>query len=664
MNQPGSASAGMCQATVIIVGWRRAQHLGSCLASLAAHRCSVGFEVIVALNEPAPELIDELARAPLAVRVLHSDVNLGFGAACNRAATLASAPLLVFLNDDATVEDGWLDALVDAAARRPGAVAIGGAVRFGDGRWQEAGSVIWRDGWTSGVGRGLSQDDTRFFFERRVEYCSASSLLVRLEDFLAVGGFDEEYYPAYFEDCDLCLRLAARGEIWFSPLASVRHLESQSTTAPYRQYLMERNHEAFLRRWGAKLASRPERRQDEIGIDGALVSAAGARWRVLVIDDRTPDASLGSGLGRMADVLEELTDEAGALVSFFAGSEGGAVAPERLARAGVELVRNDLVEYRGRLGEAILDHLAERPFRYDAVIVSRPHNYERYAEALRSAMPATPIIYDAEAVYSRRIERQLGLAADRFARVALEDELAAMSHLEATIAADADAIVCISEQEAEFFRSRTTAPVVVNPPLLSASSPSGAGFDERDAMVFVAGWGAGADSPNADGLIWFVREVLGRVRARLEHATLVVTGANPPANVRRLASDAVRLVGSVEDLGELYGRARLVVVPLRYGAGVKLKTVEALQHGVPVVATSVGAEGIPLGPDVVAVRDDPAGFADAVVEALAQRDAWQVLHARVLAQLEAWRREPPARIWGRLVREVIGAGRRVGASAT
>ncbi|MDA8297002.1 MAG: glycosyltransferase [Actinomycetota bacterium] len=662
MKQP-DAGPGACQATVIIVGWRRARHLRGCLAALAAHRCGVPFDVVVALNEPADELADELDAAPVAVRVLESDANLGFGAACNRAAAVASAPLLVFLNDDATVEDGWLDALVDAAARRPAAVAIGGAVRFCDGRWQEAGSVIWRDGWTSGVGRGLVQGDARFFFERRVEYCSASSLLVRSEDFVAVGGFDEEYYPAYFEDCDLCLRLAARGEIWFTPLASVRHLESQSTTGTYRQYLMERNHELFLRRWGTELASRPERRQDEVGIDQALRSAAGARWRVLVIDDRTPDPSLGSGLGRMADVLEELTGDGAALVTFFAGSEGGAVAPERLARAGIELVRNDLVEYRGRLGEAITDHLAERPFCYDAVIVSRPHNYERYAEALRAAMPETPIIYDAEAVYSRRIERQLALAVDRFARVALQDELAAMSHLEATIAADADAIVCISEQEAEFFRRRTTAPVVVNPPLLSASSPSGAGFDERDGMVFVAGWGAGADSPNADGLVWFVREVLGRVLARLGSATLVVTGANPPANARRLASDAVRLVGGVEDLAALYRRARLVVVPLRYGAGVKLKTVEALQHGVPVVATSVGAEGIPFAPGVVAVRDDPAGFADAVVEALADRDAWRALHAKVLAQLEAWQREPPPRIWAQLVREVIAAHRRTGASA-
>ncbi len=657
------APQGAPQATVIIVGWRRARHLRGCLASIAAQRCSVRFEVIVALNEPDAELVDELGDAPVALQVLESDVNLGFGAACNRAAAVASAPLLVFLNDDATVEDGWLDALVDAAARRPGAAAIGGAIRFGDGRWQEAGSVIWRDGWTSGVGRGLLQDDARFFFERRVEYCSASSLLVRAEDFFAVGGFDEEYYPAYFEDCDLCLRLAARGEIWFSPLASIRHLESQSTTGTYRQYLMERNHEVFVRRWSAELATRLERRQDEVGIDGALRAAAGASWRVLVIDDQTPDASLGSGLGRMADVLEELTDDAASLVTFFAGSEGGAASPERLARAGIELVRNDLVEYRGRLSEAITDHLGERPVGYDAVIVSRPHNYERYAEALRSSMPATPIIYDAEAVYSRRIERQLALAVDRFARVGLGDELAAMSHLEAAIAADADAIVCISEQEADFFRCRTAAPVLVNPPLLSASSPSSAGFDERDGMVFVAGWGAGADSPNADGLIWFVREVLGRVLARLGSATLVVTGANPPPNVRRLASDAVRLVGNVEDLGELYSRARLVVVPLRYGAGVKLKAVEALQHGVPVVATSVGAEGIPLGAGVVAVRDDPAGFADAVVEALGDRDAWQVRHAKVLAQLKAWQREPPARIWAGVVHDVIAAGRRVGAGA-
>ncbi len=645
-------------ASVVVVAWRDAPHLEACLAAFAQSAPRVAHELIVVANEPTVALVRRLPALAGRATVLRSEANLGFGGAVNLAASRARGELLALLNDDARPEPGWLDELVAAHARHPGAAAVGGLTLFPDGRVQEAGSVVWADGWTTGVGRGETVAEGRFLADRRVDYCSAANLAVRRAAFLGAGGFDDLYYPAYFEDVDLCLRLrSGGGEIWFTAAARVRHGESKSTNATFRAFLMETNHARFVGRWSDQLGARPPRDTSPTGIERAVCAAAGAEARLLVIDDRTPDPAFGSGLGRMADVLTELSAVGRYLVTFFAGAEGGIGATDRLERLGVEHVRTDLVAYRGRLGDAIADHLATRPTGYEAVLVSRPHNYERYAATLRALLPGVPLLYDAEAVYSRRLERQAALAPDLVTRLALERELAAMQRLEAAIATGADAIVCICEEEAEVFRHLGGRAVLVNPPQLAGAAPTPAGFAERAGIAFVAGWGAGGASPNADGLIWFVRNVLGRVRARVPDARLYVSGAEPPRNVRRLEGPAVELGGKVEDLAELYGRVRVAIVPVRSGAGVKLKTVEALQHGVPVVATTVGAEGIALDePGALAIADEPAAFADALVALLTDAAAWEAQRRAIEQQERRWAQLERPSVWRDLVDAVCCVG--------
>ena len=111
-------------------------------------------------------------------------------------------------------------------------------------------------------------------------------------------------------------------------------------------------------------------------------------------------------------------------------------------------------------------------------------------------------------------------------------------------------------------------------------------------MGYVAGWSAGPSGPNADGLRWFVRDVLPRVKAEVPWVRLRVTGSMMPVEISALADPNVRCEGEVNDLAAFYDGLRVAIAPLRFGAGVKLKTVQALQHGVPIVCTSIGAEAI------------------------------------------------------------------------
>jgi glycosyltransferase involved in cell wall biosynthesis len=118
--------------------------------------------------------------------------------------------------------------------------------------------------------------------------------------------------------------------------------------------------------------------------------------------------------------------------------------------------------------------------------------------------------------------------------------------------------------------------------------------------------------------------VLPAIKARIPAARLVIAGSHPPTSVQQLADATVSVRANVSDaeLRELYRTARVAVVPLRYGAGVKLKSVEALREGLPLITTSIGAQGLPGLELVAVIRDDRQEFADAVCQLLSDGIAW------------------------------------------
>jgi GT2 family glycosyltransferase len=241
--------------SIIVTGWRDAPYLIDCLRSLEARIRSVPSEVIVSLNEPTPALVAALAHQVDGAVVLTTPVNRGFGEACNRGVAAARGELLVLLNDDAIVRDGWLEALVEVADDHHEAGAVGSRILLEHGAVQEEGAVIWSDGATTLIGYHDHAAATSDLGLRRVDYCSAASLLVRRATWDASGGIDTSYFPAYFEDVDLCMKIQSGGQsILFEPRSVVVHRDGSSTTPGYRTFLAERNKQRFAARWAPALA--------------------------------------------------------------------------------------------------------------------------------------------------------------------------------------------------------------------------------------------------------------------------------------------------------------------------------------------------------------------------------------------------------------------------
>ncbi len=614
---------------VVLVQRNAAQAIAAVRSLIGSTTGDLSYETVILTNGADDQTVTQIKRAGLAARVLVSDANLGFGGGCNAVARTSEAEYLIFLNDDVLVDRGWLDALVRAAAADIRIAAVGSRIRFADGTLQEAGSIVWSDGSTMPIGRGLDAGGTAWRFRRDVTYCSACALLVRRSDFEAVGGFDEAYFPAYYEDVDLCLKFAQRSKrVVYEPRAELVHFESQSSTSAFKSFLFRRNHRRFALKWGRVLEAlfEPPGPTDPAAVNRAVRRARGPRTSILLIDDRLPDATLGSGFGRTVELLGDIFQESYD-VHMYASVETNP-DPTGVGAFEVEVVMRPLEE-----------ELRDAEFGYEICIISRPHNFERFAPLIRKYQPSCKICYDVESLFYRRLEKQANIEPDPIRRRRLVAEAARGLELESSIARSADRLVCISMEEREILeRVVDHAPIDFILPVARSIRPSQRGFGSREALaIFVSGWMAGPDSPNADGFIWFCKQVLPHLRAIVPHVRVLATGGSPPANVLALAEPSVVIGGFVADLAEVYDRARVAISPIRFGAGVKIKTIEAIQFGIPVVATTVGAEGLSIDyRDAVDITDDAETFAKRIAVLMTNETAWETRRAATIDQMRAW----------------------------
>lgn len=190
---------------------------------------------------------------------------------------------------------------------------------------------------------------------------------------------------------------------------------------------------------------------------------------------------------------------------------------------------------------------------------------------------------------------------------------------EVAICREQDAILVTSERDRELMDRET--PDV--PKFIIANGVDTTYFDlpeetaPSNTLVFT---GAMNYFPNADGITYFITEILPLIRRTIPDVTLYVVGTSPPESVARLASANVVVTGRVEDVRPYVRKAGVYVVPLRMGGGTRLKVLEALAMRRPIVTTSLGCEGIDVADgDSVLIADEPQSFADATIRLL--RDA-------------------------------------------
>ncbi|WP_020668971.1 glycosyltransferase [Amycolatopsis nigrescens] len=604
--------------TVVIPTYGNWAYTRRCLESIEVHLPATPFEVVVVDDASPDDSADRVAQCA-GVRLVRAPRNLGFVGACNLGAEQARGELVMFLNNDTEVRPGWLDALVDVVETRPDVGLVGSKLIYPDGSLQECGGIIWRDGTGWNYGRGEVAADPHYRTLREVDYVSGAALLVRRDLFERIGGFDQRYSPAYYEDTDLAFAVRAAGyRTMVQPSSEVVHHEGITNGTDLSSGVkrhQELNRAVFTEKWAEQLAGHlPEASPGNLWLARHRTAEGHHGGIVLVADHQVPLTDLDSGSVRMARLLELLVS-LGQRVVFFPMNQG---IPEKytspLHNIGVTVVSDPVrqVEFIRDTGPSL-----------KLALLSRPQVAWQLLEQIRQHAPDCVTAYDTVDLHFLRLGRQAELAA-RLGNTAEEASLRrraeVLRELELGLVRTTDVTLTVSDVERDLLNELLpSARVEVLSNVHSADSARNCP-DGRSGVLFV---GSFDHVPNQDAAVWLAEEIMPLVRRRHPDAVAHIVGSHPTPRVLGLAGDGVAVHGWVPDLATSYGDARVVVAPLRFGAGVKGKVGESLGHGVPVVATALAGEGMHLAHDRDVLFGETAGeLADRIADLLDDDKLW------------------------------------------
>ena len=592
------AASGAPQVSVIIPVYNNIAHTLHCLKSIAAVGARTPFEVIVVDDCSKDETQAVLARCQ-GVRVVKNEKNLGFIGACNAGAAAARGEYVYFLNNDVQVLLGWLDELRATFDAVPEAGLVGSKLVYPDGRLQEAGGIVWKDGSAWNYGRFDDPDKPEYSYRRDVDYCSGASIMLPRALFDELGRFDEHYAPAYCEDTDLAFQVKKHGRrVLFQPLSVVVHYEGVTSgtdlNSGVKKYQVV-NQKKFYERWKDTLDShRPN------GIEPRLEKDRGVSKRVLVIDANTPRPDHDAG-SLLKFYHLKLLQSLGYQVTFVPDNllHDGEYTRD-LQRLGVECIYEPHCMSMRHL-------LTVRARDFDLAMLCRPYVAIRHIDALRRLSPETRIIYDTVDLHYLRERRQAEMEKNPLMRERAErtrqDELKLITQ--------ADAVIVVSPVEKDILARDATRANVHVLQLVIPEEPQGPGFETRRDILFIGGY---QHTPNVEAVLYFCREILPGLQQRIPDLKFLVLGSRPTPEIQALASEHVKVLGFQKDISPYFNACRLMVAPLRFGAGIKGKLGTSFSYGLPVVASTIAAEGMFLqhGREAL-IADTPQEFADAVV---------------------------------------------------
>jgi len=599
------------EVSIIIPVFDQLQFTHACLAALQTAQERSRFEVIIVddcSTDKTPEIIPKID----SVVYLRNETNSGFIVCCNRGTEKARGKYLVFLNNDTIVSDGWLSALVDTFTEEPQAGIVGSKLIYPDGRLQEAGAIIWQDasGWN--CGKFDDPQKPEYNYLREVDYCSAAALMIPKALFQRVGGFDLRYAPAYYEDADLAFKVRRAGyKVLYQPLSEVIHYEGSTggtdLSAGAKKY-QDINRSTFARAWADELATKPV--SGDVSFLRQRRNSPGKN--ILVIDHHLPMPDKDAGSVRMFHILNIL-HELGHRVTFIPDNLAD-IPPygEELQRRGIEIIYHPYIK-------KVRDYLISHGSEFDAVVLSRCDFARKHIADTRLYAPRSRIVFDTVDLHFLRTDREAQITSDPETR----EKARQKEELEYDLIDQADETWVVSNVEQRLLRKARPHKSVEIVSTIAEIPGSKTPFALRRDCLFIGGF---QHTPNVDAVLFFVQKIYPLVSEHLPDAKFYIIGDKAPPEIVALATERIVIAGWQRDIRPFFDSAKLSVAPLRFGAGIKGKINQSMGFGVPVVATTLAVEGMPLiNRKDILVADEAEDFAHALIELYESEALWNRL---------------------------------------
>jgi GT2 family glycosyltransferase len=555
----------------------------SCIRSIAVNPQKNTFELII-VDDSSPDATSKWINKIPGLKVVTNDVNVGFIQSCNNGASAASGEFLHFLNNDTLVTSNWLDELVWTFESFSSVGLVGSKLLYPDGRLQEAGAIVWRDGTAWNYGRGQDPNRPEFNYARQVDYCSGASILVKKTTFKSLGGFDTYFSPAYYEDTDFAQKITKSGlRVMYQPGSVVYHIEGSTSGKDLAKGIKQHqvtNGEKFANRWAEELSGHGEPETEPNNEKDRFV-----KKRVLFLDHNlpTPDKDAGSGVAINTMILLR---EFGFQVTFAAPKNWvyDEIYTQLLQKNGIETLHEP---YQRSLDS----HLADCGSRYDLVIGCRANILVESLPLLKIYCPKAPVVFHTADLHFLRLEREAKVSKNWNTMKIAEE----YKKLEPWLIDQTDVTIIHGDYEKPLLESMGADPnkLVVFPLMINVPD-NRTSFESRNGIIFVGGFN---HTPNVDAVEFMCHEVMPILSNLNPEIVLTVVGSNVTKEIEALETTNVKIVGHVHDLDGYLQTFKISVAPLRYGAGLKGKVAKAMANGTPVVASRVAIEGINLMPE-------------------------------------------------------------------
>ncbi len=589
--------------SIVIPVYNEFYYTYRCVKSIIENSGDVSYEVLIA-NDCSTDITDQIEEVVYNIRLITMEHNGGFLLNCNNAAKYAKGKYIMFLNNDTQVQRNWLSPLVELIERDSSIGMVGSKLVYPDGFLQEAGGIVWKDASAWNYGRRNNIDDPEYNYVKEADYISGAAIMIKAELWREIGGFDERFVPAYYEDTDLAFEVRKHGyKVMYQPLSVVVHFEGVSNgtdiSTGLKQY-QQVNFEKFYEKWKDILEAEHENNGENVF---TAKDRSGHKKHILVVDHYVPHHDQDAG-GKCTFMYLKLFVKMGFKVTFI-GDNFFRHEPytTELNQMGIEVLYGNYYYKNWK------EWLKQNSHYFDYVYLQRPHIAIKYIDIVKKYSNAK-IFYFAHDLHHIREYREYELTGDKQKLKASKK----WKKIEYKLFEMTDVGHVVGSYEQEIMQKAFPNKPIRNIPLYMYEElleDINKDFATRNGLLYVGGFG---HPPNIDAVLWFAKEVYPSILKKYPNMVWHIVGGKVPLEIQNLASDNIVLEGFVSDdkLDELYRKCRLAVVPLRYGAGVKGKVVEAGYYQIPLVTTNIGAEGISIKEGSMLIEDDAAKMADVI----------------------------------------------------
>jgi GT2 family glycosyltransferase len=585
----------------------------NCLASLLLAPNGAPFEVIV-VDDGSTDHTTEMPALIEGVKYVRNDTAQGFVKACNRGADLARGDYIVMLNNDTEVSAGWIDELLNVFETFEGVGLAGAKLIYPSGALQEAGGIVWSNGQPMNYGRNGNPKEPRYNYVRQVDYISGACIMLPAFLWKELGGFDEDFAPAYFEDTDLAFRVREAGyKTVYTPFAEVVHYEGissgTSTETGIKRYQLV-NQPKFKARWADAY-----RNNGRVGQQTDLIKDRNVNYRALVIDALTPQPDKDAGSYAAVQEMRILESLGFKLTFVPENLEYRGAYTDALQRMGIEC------QY-APFTQSVAQLIEERGTEFDVIYITRYYVAAKYIDLIRRAAPQAKIVFNNADLHFLR-ELRMGISSRSREQI---EKAVQTRDAELAVMDKVDLVLSYNEVEHAIILSHNLDATPVSKCPWVVELPSQVpGFAERHNLAFLGGFG---HPPNAEAVEWFVEEVMPLLRKKLPGVCFIVYGSNVPESIDALGCEDVIIKGYVEDVAEVYDKCRIFIAPLKTGAGLKGKVAGALAHGVPTVLSPIAAEGLGVTDGREAcIAGTVEEWAAAIADLYGNQDSWVAMSA-------------------------------------